>query len=128
MSTATSYWATDEDEFFEPGHYVEAWELKRINQLSTPVRELLEGQHAIGNKVCAIAEGFVELQRPLGESVWSLPDGLVFWCPLQEQHIGHFDGDEDGTVVCLATGTRLSPTGYEGTHVGEVTRRSSSAA
>ncbi len=127
MIAATSYRATDADEFFEPGHYVEPWELKRIHQLSAAARELLEGQHAMGNKIRAIAEGFVELQRPLGESVWSLPEGLVFWCPLQEQQIGYYDGDEDGTVVCLATGTRVWPTGYEGTHAGELARHASAA-
>ncbi len=128
MSAATNYWATDEDEHFEQGHYVEAWELQRINLLSTGTRELLSRQHAMGNKVRAIAEGLVELQRPLGDSVWALPEGLVFWCPLQEQHIGHYDGDEDGVVVCLATGGRVVPTGYEGTSVGEPPSRAISAA
>jgi hypothetical protein len=114
MCAAPSYWATDEDEHFEAGHYVEAWELTRLTQLSPAVSELLRQQHSLGNKVRAIAAGFVELAQPLGEQVWSLPEGLAFWCPLQEPPVGHYDGDEDGAVVCLTNGTRVFPTGHEG--------------
>ena len=113
MSQTSSYWATEEDQHFEAGHYVEAWELSRLAQLSRSVIKLLHDERALGNKIRSIGSGFVELTQPIGQRVWSLPEGVVFWCPLQEQPIGHYDGDEDGAVVCLATGTRIFPTGCE---------------
>jgi hypothetical protein len=73
--------------------------------------KLLRDEAAVGNKIRAIAKGFVELARPIGHGVWRLPEGLAFWCPLKEQHIGHYDGDEDGAIVCLRTGTRGLPNG-----------------
>ena len=113
MNQTLSYWATDEDEHFEAGHYVEAWELNRVSLLSPGAIELLHQERTVGNKIRSIQKGLIELAQPLDQRVWCLPDGLVFWCPLQEQHIGHYDGDECGAVVCLATGTRISPTGHE---------------
>jgi hypothetical protein len=113
MTKTPSYWATEEDEHFEAGHYVEAWETKRLSQLSPGLASLLQRERAVGNKIRSIGSGFVELTQPIGQRTWVLPEGLVFWCPLQERHIGHYDGDEDGAIVCLATGTRVFPTGYE---------------
>ena len=128
MCAAPGYWATDEDEHFEAGHYVEAWELTRVSQLSPGVGELVRRQRTLGNKVRAITGGFVELAKPLGEHVWSLPEGLAFWCPLQEPSVGHYDGDEDGAVVCLTSGTRVFPTGYESASGSDPRRDSSGAA
>jgi hypothetical protein len=120
MSHIPSYWATEEDEHFEAGHFVEAWELARLAQLSPAVTKLLRDEEALGNKIRSIAQGFVELARPVGQRAWCLPEGLVFWCPLQERHIGHYDGDEDGAIVCLATGTRVFLTGYESEPTSEI--------
>jgi hypothetical protein len=128
MDQISSYRATEEDEHFEAGHYVEAWEFNRLTQLSPSVKELLRDERAVGNKIRSLGKGFVELAQPIGQRLWRLPEGLVFWCPLQEPSIGHYDGDEDGAIVCLDTGTRVFPTGYENEPAHEPQRPPRSAA
>ena len=113
MNLTTSYWATADDSIFEAGHYVESWELDHIAQLSDGVANLLCEEALRGNKIRIILKGYIEFEKPIAQKVWNLPEGLVFWCPLQEKHIGHYDGDEDGVIVCLKTDTRVSPLGYE---------------
>ncbi len=108
-----SYWASADDPFFEVGHYVEQWELDRIRELSPSIRALLESQARLGNKVRSISKHLVQLSQPLGLFVQTLPDGLVFWTPLQHESPRVLDGDEDGAVVCQSTGVRVYPTGFE---------------
>ena len=108
-----SYWATADDPVFEIGHYVESWELGHVAQLSRGVTDLLRAEALRGNKVRSISKGIIELALPLTEEIGNLPTGLVFWCPLQEQSIGHYDGDEYGVIVCLETGTRIYPSERE---------------
>ena len=108
-----SYWAPAGDPFFSEGHYVEPWELERLNSASPAIRELLAYEASLGNKVVAVAERFFQLRAPLHQSVLALPLGLAFLTPLYPKAVRVLDGDEDGVVLCLSSGARVLPHGHE---------------
>ena len=117
-----SYWAPADDPHFSEGHYVEPWELERLHSASPVIRELLSQEASHGNKLVAVAERFFQLRAPLRQSVLSLPTGLAFLTPLYPQAVRVLDGDEDGVVLCLASGARVFPHGHEREPPGSPTR------
>jgi len=108
-----SYWAPADDPFFFEGHYVEPWEIERLNSASPAIHELLSCEASLGNKLVAVAERYFQLRAPLRQNVLSLPSGLAFLTPLYPQAVRVLDGDEDGVVLCLASGARVFPHGHE---------------
>ena len=59
-----NYWATAEDPNFCQGHYVEDWEIERLEELSEPVRAFLVGESQFGNKIKSINKLSAELTGP----------------------------------------------------------------
>ncbi len=108
-----NYWAKD-DPLFADGHYVEAWERARFNQLSQPVRSLVLSEIAAGNKIAAINASYVRLQNPPTCGVLDLPEGLAFFCPIYHDGTRVFEGAEDGIIKNPETGEVILPSGHEG--------------
>ena len=108
-----NYWASDEDASFVCGHYVEDWEVAKLQALSEPIRQLLRQEALVGNKIRFIAHRSVELDRPPSCDVLALPEGVVFCCPLGHNHLPRLDGDEDGVIMHLESDQRVFPTGLE---------------
>ena len=107
-----NYWATD-DPHFEEGHYVEEWELRRLANLSAPIRQLLSREATAGNKIRAISERSIELSSAPSGGVFNLPEGLVFVCPLRYEGTRVYEGEEDGLITNLDTGGIVFPSGSE---------------
>jgi hypothetical protein len=102
-----NYWATESDEVFATGHYVEDWELRRLSELAAPVRALLLAEAAGGNKVIEIAQNFVRLRVAPSCGVFGLPQGLSFCTPVKYSGALHWDGEEEGVIYCPQTGDRV---------------------
>ena len=115
-----NYWATAEDPNFCQGHYVEDWEIERLEELSEPVRAFLVGESQFGNKIKSINRLSAELTGPPTHKIMNLPEGIAFLCPIHHSGTRRFDGDENGVLLCLSTRFRIYPTGYEGQSEGSV--------
>ena len=109
-----NYWATAEDPIFCQGHYVEDWEIERVEELSEPVRAFLAAEARVGNKIKSINKLSAELAGPPIHGIMNLPEGMAFLCPIHHLGTRRLDGDEDGVLLCLSAGFRIFPTGYEG--------------